>query len=60
MQLIITLSDVQQKVMAQMIQDEDYWAGHVPPRTCSELVKWSVDDYLNDYVSNLEGKWCLK
>lgn len=56
MQLIITLSDAQQKVMAQMIQDEDYWAGHVPPRTCSELVKWSVDDYLTDYVSNLEGK----
>lgn len=51
MAYIIDLTDDQNAILLQMLHDRSYWAAGIPPATIDELLKWSIEDYIDDYKS---------
>lgn len=51
MTYIIDLTDEQNSILLQMLHDRSYWPAGIPPTTIDELLKWSIEDYIDDYKS---------
>lgn len=56
MQYIVDINDDQNSVLLQMLHDRSYWVAGIPPTTVDELLKWSIEDYIDDYKSRLRTK----
>lgn len=56
MTYIIDLTDEQNSILLQMLHDRSYWAAGIPPTTVDDLLKWSIDDYIDSYQSYLNNK----
>lgn len=56
MTYIIDLTDEQNSVLLQMLNDRSYWPVGIPPTTVDELLKWSMEDYIDSYQSYLNNK----
>lgn len=46
---LVSLDSEKERIMLTMLNDKEYWSsGHCPPDV-STLIKWVLEDAINDY-----------
>lgn len=53
MKYIIAITVKQNEVLQKMLLDKNYWPSSIPPSSVNELLKWSLEDYVDNYQSYL-------
>lgn len=53
---IIAITVKQNEVLQKMLLDKNYWSSSIPPSSVNELLKWSLEDYVDNYQSYLLNK----
>ncbi len=53
---IVSINEKQNEVLRKMVHDRSYWASGIPPSSVNELLKWSLEDYVDNYQSYLLNK----